>query len=73
MDGFPFALYHTNGCGGPCFLLSERPAEDDMMDPEKAVHLDGRKMFMGERVVCDSCGEPLVRPLDNCIEYVEVS
>lgn len=57
MDGFPFALYHVNGCGGPCFLLDHMPAEGELTEPGRSANLDGSAISDAEPMKCGTCGE----------------
>jgi hypothetical protein len=50
-------IIHTV-CGKPAFLYERDGCiPGSMLMSKSAEHLDGRRMFDGDQIVCDSCGE----------------
>jgi hypothetical protein len=45
-------------CGGPAFLVTERPVRGTPMRIETIKHLDGSPVTGGTRRICGSCGKP---------------
>lgn len=62
MTAFPFVMMHNRGCGRPAFLVRREIQWGEAARSEDAAHLDGRPVMPMDRVVCDSCGEPMGVP-----------
>lgn len=68
---FPNAVrvIHTV-CGGIAFWYSELPVgKRIILDPRKAMTVDGRKVREGDPVICSRCDNPVGREhMEFCIE-----
>lgn len=61
---YPFEFIHStrvyeNGCDGPSFYLSEKPAYGSPAFSRIVAHLNGTPYKKFDAMVCESCGEQI--------------
>lgn len=57
-----WTLMHTypeNPCGGPAVKAIRKPLSHDLVTPELMRNIDGSIPLSSDRLVCQSCGEPI--------------
>lgn len=56
-----WALMHKRGCGGPAFLMTEKPRPGEPAKSSTVQHLDGSGVDPTSTMKCESCGGQLQR------------
>ena len=70
VESLPFALMHVNGCGGIALLMPAMPLPNSLCLSSQVRHIDGSKVELNSRMICDSCGKSLSGVLPSHVKHL---